>query len=469
MQILKLLAPVVVIAHANAGVAQVVEGPQFGVFESQYVEAATARDALISGNVGEAIELGLPLAEAGNVVAQNVVGLALTQDDAAEYDPTAGMFWLIRAAAQDYPKAWHNLGEIWTDGETGIEPNAELALAAYLAGADLGYEVSFEEAVDLLGYGDDSVFDGEQAALLATRGLALFPENTYLRAVDIDAHYYGWGRPLDYAEALRLFEQMAEETGDSYAQFSAGYQYYYAEGAEYDPQKARDYFEQAAAQDHMAAMAHLAELYFRGYGIERSDELAHRFAEPAAEEGHPLAQTVMGMLHYYGDYVDQDFDLARSYLEQGRERGYLDAHNYLADMAYFGEGEPQDFEKAYQLYQTTLVDFPTDYYANQVVGYMRLYGEGVEADAADAARYLEVAHQSESSVAVNDLVVAYGHPDHEGPQSDPARALAFCLIANEREFLSGDDYPLTIFACDYLETTSTVEQAEAAIALYQTL
>ena len=75
-----------------------------------------------SADYDAAIALWLPLAQAGNAVAQNSIGMCLIGGLGAEPDPAAGAKWLLAAAAQGHAEAQRNLADAYMKGE-GVPPS----------------------------------------------------------------------------------------------------------------------------------------------------------------------------------------------------------------------------------------------------------------------------------------------------------------------------------------------------------
>lgn len=470
MTFLKPFALAVALMSAAPLSAQVFEGPQSEAFAADYAAAEAARDAFIAGDIELAVRLAEPLAEAGNPVAQNVMGLAYDEEKGPFFDPMQALIWLERAADQDYAKAWHNIGDLYSNGRGPLAADVEQALSAYVEASHLNYEVSFEAAIGLI-YDQDEVDEALLLDLLE-RGQASYPQNVYLHTVEADTYYYGWGRATDYERSLGLFEEIAASSGDAYAQWSAGYQYFYAEGTEYNPVKAREYFELAAAQDHPGSLGTLSQTYIWGYGVEPDYELARSYAERGQALGNAMSALSLGELYYLGHGVEIDNVQARTYFEEARDGGNVDGHTYLADMAYLGQGEPQDHAKALGLFLAALDVLSSDYYANFSIGFMLMRGEGAPRDVARASEYLLVARTSGSSYALAELALVYGDPAYAWPQQDPVLAMGYCMaLAQELPDYrqSPDEFDETILTCDHLEATLPQEDLDRAAVTAETL
>ena len=85
---------------------------------------AAARQAFIDGHYAEAVTQMRPLAEAGDPMAQNMMGAAYDDALGVGFDPLLARRWFERAVAQGNARAQMNLGQMLRDGRPGVPVEA---------------------------------------------------------------------------------------------------------------------------------------------------------------------------------------------------------------------------------------------------------------------------------------------------------------------------------------------------------
>jgi len=398
-------------------------------FATSY-EALSEVIALVDArNYDAAFEMVAPIAEAGDPVAQNLLGEIFRDrpQDADNRAPALKMF--LRAAAQEYGKGYFNAAQLWLDAAPGVRYDPVAAMSAFEAGAALGYQPAHEELVWHLFNGVDEVYDAAKGIAFAKSGVEAFPNSAPLLVQLGDSYYYGLGQPEDHAASLPLYERAAR-LGDMYAQYRAGFQYYNGLGTELNDTNARLLFEQAAAQEDGKSYGMLAQIHYRGYGVPVDHDRAIAYAMKGDDLGSSRAAFYLGESYRYGRGSEVEPDLARSAYTRAHDRGWTYGLMRLGDMAYFGEGEPQDFAKSFRIFEQVLAEDPDEEDAAYSIGYMLMRGEGTDVDLAAATRYIEAAVSMGHGDAMGEAIQLYGRDDRfQGPQSDVVRALAHCVHA----------------------------------------
>jgi hypothetical protein len=110
----------------------------------------TAIAAFNEGRVEAAASMFQPLAEQGDAVAQNFMGLMHAHGRGLDDDPEAAARWYRKAAEQGYGAAQHNLGDAYEHGE-GVERDPVAAARWYRAAAKQGI-ASAQNALAALHY-----------------------------------------------------------------------------------------------------------------------------------------------------------------------------------------------------------------------------------------------------------------------------------------------------------------------------
>lgn len=429
--------------------AQQTEYPVDPAFSAAYAEVKDGRRLVLENNYEAARVIVAPLAEAGNPVAQNLLGIILEHGSGEGASLLPALDSYAQAMAQGYGKAFANAAMIYQDGGVDVPIDLALMMQTYRDGADVGYGPAHEEWVWHLLWGDASVQDHAAGFVQAQTGVARFPDSPRLRTMLADAHYYGMGTPQDDTAALK-HNIVAATLGDAYGQFSAGYQYFYGLGADLDNTTARVYFEQAAGQDYGWAYGYLANIYYSGYDVAPDYERAFSFARLGEGRDDGQAGYFVGEAYRTGQGIEQDFNAARVALIKAGADGYSDALTSLADMAYFGEGEPEDLAKAFDLFDQTIAANPDDEYGLYSLGYMLMRGEGVETDYGRAVEMIERAVALGHIDATFEAILLYGSADFTGAHSDPVRATAFCLFGGAEGYFTTDDPDQTVHdTCAY--------------------
>ncbi|WP_085246754.1 tetratricopeptide repeat protein [Gilliamella mensalis] len=141
--------------------------------------------------------------------------------------------------------------------------------------------------------------------------------------------------------------QKATEQNDPQAQYHVGLMYAdgsYAkkrqfkgieDGFEQQPKaqsdyiKAKEWFEKAANQGHIAAQHSLALLYYNGQGTKQSYAKGIEWDIKAAKKGDAIAQYTLATLYYNGTGVKQNYFKAKQWFTKAAEQNYSDAKELL--------------------------------------------------------------------------------------------------------------------------------------------
>jgi TPR repeat protein len=122
-------------------------------------------------------------------------------------------------------------------------------------------------------------------------------------------------------------------------------------GVPRDDQKAREWYEKAAAQGHARAQYKLGVIFERGYGVRRDVLLAREWYEKAAAQGHRVAQYKLGMRHFDGEGGIPDYTLASEWFQKAAAQGHTAAKFMLGRLCALGCGLQQDDTQARRWFQ----------------------------------------------------------------------------------------------------------------------
>jgi TPR repeat protein len=95
--------------------------------------------AFSRGDYAEVLRIASPHAQAGNSDAQCMISLLYQNGLGVARDLAAAEAWLLKAAQQDSPVAWNNLGSLYVTGGTGLVGGPERAQECYLRAKELGF------------------------------------------------------------------------------------------------------------------------------------------------------------------------------------------------------------------------------------------------------------------------------------------------------------------------------------------
>jgi TPR repeat protein len=207
---------------------------------------------------------------------------------------------------------------------------------------------------------------------------------------------------LSPGKVLQKMYSKDAETGNAIAQFELGFLYYSAtDGAEQDFEKAREWLEKAANQNHSKAQLLLSSIYQSGLGTTNNRSEAMRWLEravekkkdgkaynlesnqlaiayfslgqcffgrggdskknsdfdkafssflKAAELGHPIAQVQVGIFYGLGLSVKEDQSEALKWYEKAARQGEFQGFLMLGEHYKKGKGVPQNYVEAYKWY-----------------------------------------------------------------------------------------------------------------------
>ena len=108
----------------------------------------------------------------------------------------------------------------------------------------------------------------------------------------------------EYEATVKL--RTSADGGDAAAQNQLGLLYYQGKGVPQNHLQAKQWFEEAAKQEHTGAQTNLGTLYLNGEGAPQSDRMALFWFSQAAEQGDALACARLGLMYARGRGVLQD-------------------------------------------------------------------------------------------------------------------------------------------------------------------
>lgn len=207
----------------------------------QFIEVGTIKkmafDAKETQNYHEALRLFELSAQKGDIDSLIEIGILYTDPEIESlFDPQKGIICYEKAAEQNHPVAWNNIGALYHNG-TGYPFNIKKAIKAYRKGAELGDEMALVNLGDLYYFGEHVLQDYDKALDFYQKAEKKYSYN-YDKISEI---YY---QLRDYKN---LLVYLKKDYDQSYSGIYYGIIYELGMGVKTDMKKAIKYFEQANA------------------------------------------------------------------------------------------------------------------------------------------------------------------------------------------------------------------------------
>jgi serine/threonine protein kinase len=148
-------------------------------------------------------------------------------------------------------------------------------------------------------------------------------------------------QPGDDRKGLEYFLQAAG-LGDRAGKYLAGECYYFGKGVQADTAKAAEFLQEAAALGEPRAMDLLGSYYRRLRQFDR----ARKYYEDAAAAGYALSLSNLGVLYMNGEGVQRSPEVAANLFRQGAEKGDSSGMFFYASCLLDGLGVPKDSKAA---------------------------------------------------------------------------------------------------------------------------
>jgi TPR repeat protein len=258
--------------------------PSAHALAGPHEDAAAAQNAYARRDFTKSLALATPAAEAGNAVAQTILGFHYDSGAGVRQDPEAAVTWFKKAAAQGYALGQFGLGTMYARGR-GVPQNPAEAVKYY--------------------------------RLAAVQDLAL------ARMALGRAYLIGDGVPQSDAEALTWYREPAEQ-GYAAAQAAMGLAYYNGKGIAENKETGLMWLTRAAEQDDVNAQINLGIIAL-DKNTETDDKAAVGWFRRAALQGFVDAQNALGQAYSLGRGVEKNLVLAYMWLELSAVDDYPEA------------------------------------------------------------------------------------------------------------------------------------------------
>lgn len=235
------------------------------VFFASIVQSANFQKGLDAYNKGDfkiAYKEWYQLAEQGDFIAQNNLGVMYDQGKGVTEDSKQAFNWYRKSAENGYSIAQNNLGYMYANG-----------------------------AIEWPQYGLGDTNDNSSRV------------------------------PLDYKKAVYWYRKAAAQ-GNAEAQNNLGVMYADSRGVNEDSKQAFDWYHKAAKQGYAIAQFNLGVMYANGRGVNKNGKQAVHWYRKAAVQNYVSAQFNLGVMYINGQGVLQDYKTAYMWLNLSRYNGF---------------------------------------------------------------------------------------------------------------------------------------------------
>jgi hypothetical protein len=170
----------------------------------------------------------------------------------------------------------------------------------------------------------------------------------------------------------------------------------------YDPQKARQFFWNAASLQNSKAMLALGNIYSKGLTGTINVDSAHYWYNAASKAGAAKTALHMGRLYQFGKGAKKDFATAARYYKEGISQNDNQCKTAFAYLSYKGLGTIQSYETAFRLFKEVAEADQTKQ-AMYFLGLCYRNGYGTEANAELAKQWLKKAADLGDDAAFQEL------------------------------------------------------------------
>lgn len=337
-------------------------------------------------------------AEQGDLVAQDLLGDALSSGSGVAQDKVAAIGWYRKSASQGHASAMTSLGRAHLAG-SGVAQDKRQAVSWLQRAATLGDA----EGQLLLAAAHDQGDGVAQSHVEALRWWRAAADQGSGRAMlNIGrAHANGRGVPKDLAQARQWFERARSADPLTDADITVGAEATMAlmtlKPDAAPPPKPSTRAQVAAhpasspnqGSSDAEALYRLGVRHYQGNGVPQSEEKGAELHRQAAELGHPEAQFNFGWANLNGRGVPQNLALARKWLEASARQGVVGAQHTLARLHETGAGVPRDDAEAARWYRRAADQGDAASLAS--LGAMHAQGRGVPQNLTEARRLLGLA------------------------------------------------------------------------------
>ncbi|KAA2223174.1 tetratricopeptide repeat protein [Chryseobacterium sediminis] len=253
-----------------------------GKNSEQFMEVGVIKkmafDAKENQNYHEALRLFELSAQKNDLDSLVEIGILLTDPEIEPlFDPQKGIAYYEKAAQQNHPVAWNNIGALYHNG-TGYPFNIKKAIQAYGKSAELGDGMALANLGDLYYFGEHVLQDYDKAL------------DFYQKAEK--KYYYNYDKISEIYYQLRdyknLLVYLKKDYDQSYSGIYYGIIYELGMGVQADLKKAIKYFEQANAYSAYEYAAKRLMYYYGEDPIFKNDKKFQKWKSFAEKNGFEI-------------------------------------------------------------------------------------------------------------------------------------------------------------------------------------
>ncbi|KAB1232374.1 tetratricopeptide repeat protein [Chryseobacterium viscerum] len=253
-------------------------GSNFEQFMDVEIIKKMAFDAKENQNYREALRLFELSAHKNDIDSWVEMGILLTDPEIESlFNPQKGMAYYEKAAQQNHPIAWNNIGALYHNG-TGYAFNIKKAIHAYGKGASLGDGMALANLGDLYYFGEHVIQDYDKAL------------DFYQKAEK--KYYYNYDKISEIYYQLRdyknLLVYLKKDYDQSYSGIYYGIIYEHGMGVKADAKKAIKYYEQANAYNAYEYATQRLVYYYGEDPVFKNEKKLQKWRSFAEENGFKI-------------------------------------------------------------------------------------------------------------------------------------------------------------------------------------
>ena len=300
------------------------------------------------------------LAEDGYVVAQRRVGdMYFEGEKGIDVNWQTAAYWYEKAANQGDAQSQNSMGIFFANTNEYFPRDREQAIKWFKMAAEQDLPVACWNTA----YSFDGLFeliDKNEAFNWYKRAAEL----GYIEAFNELGRYYyeGWGTEKNIPEAIKWYEEAAEE-GNVNAYWNLGLVYEEVKNDE----RAFYWYKKAAESGFANAYNNVGIYYKNGYGVEKNVEEAIKWYEKAAEQGNVNAYWNLGLVYEYEEVKNNE--IAFYWYKKAAESGMAKACNKVGIYYENGRGVEKNVEEAIKWYEKATEQGNVDAYWNLGIVY----------------------------------------------------------------------------------------------------
>ncbi|MEL6818607.1 MAG: tetratricopeptide repeat protein [Pseudomonadota bacterium] len=362
-----------------------------------------------SGNFSQARTILVPLAQAGDALAQFRLGQMIATGTGGPVNLAEAMTLLEASFAQGRPEAGRLLADLGFQAATSEDDYQRVFAILTALGPELGSNGHL-----LLGkiYLDGLTGQGNAAAAFAHFSAAASDGDP--EALTVLASFYetGYAVPANINAAISVLER-AGNAGHDPAWLKLAQMLSKDDAPYFDKVRAVEIYEQLANDDSIVAKRKLGQFLVRDLTNKEDVARAIDWFNKAAEGGDPISLYNLGIAHLNGIGGEVDEEKAFQRLLAAGQRGHMASKVTLASMYQAGRGTERDVNEAIRWFLPAAQAGNAD--ATRRLGEIALTAraEGMELEFAEAAIYVRGLFDQGVSDALSWLEVNAEAGDHE--------------------------------------------------------